>query len=81
MVAVSDTIIGPYVSNERNPIFSSRHLSYDNWVNSTGHGDMVELEDGRWYVVMLGVRGDVKAKIKYGTRNIYRSCYLGKRAL
>ena len=66
MVAVSDTIIGPYVSNERNPIFSSRHLSYDNWVNSTGHGDLVELEDGRWYIVMLGVRGDVKRKSNMG---------------
>ena len=60
MVAMSDKITGPYISNERNPIFSSRHLSYDNWVHSTGHGDLVELEDGRWYVVMLGIRGDVK---------------------
>lgn len=66
MVAVSDTISGPYVSNERNPIFSSRHLSYDNWVHSTGHGDLVELEDGRWYVMMLGVRGDVKRKSNMG---------------
>jgi alpha-N-arabinofuranosidase len=64
--AVSDTITGPYVSNERNPIFSSRHLSYDNWVHSTGHGDLVELEDGRWYVMMLGVRGDVKRKSNMG---------------
>ena len=66
MVAVSDTITGLYTSNERNPIFSSRHLSYDNWVHSTGHGDLVELEDGRWYVVMLGVRGDVKRKSNMG---------------
>ena len=66
MVAVSDTISGPYVSNERNPIFSSRHLSYDNWIHSTGHGDLVELEDGRWYVMMLGVRGDVKRKSNMG---------------
>ena len=66
MVAVSDTITGPYVSNERNPIFSSRHLSYDNWVHSTGHGDLIELEDGRWYVVMLGIRGDVKRKSNMG---------------
>ena len=55
-----------YISNERNPIFSSRHLSYDNWVHSTGHGDLVELEDGRWYIVMLGVRGDVKRKSNMG---------------
>ena len=66
MVAVSDKITGPYTSNERNPIFSSRHLSYDNWVHSTGHGDLVELEDGRWYIVMLGVRGDVKRKSNMG---------------
>ena len=66
MVAVSDKITGPYISNERNPIFSSRHLSYDNWVHSTGHGDFVELEDGRWYVVMLGIRGDIKRKSNMG---------------
>ena len=66
MVAVSDKITGPYTANERNPIFSSRHLSYDNWVHSTGHGDLVELEDGRWYIVMLGVRGDVKRKSNMG---------------
>ena len=66
MVAVSDKITGPYISNERNPIFSTRHLSYNNWVHSTGHGDLVELEDGRWYVVMLGIRGDVKRKSNMG---------------
>jgi alpha-N-arabinofuranosidase len=59
MIAVSNSITGPYISNERNPILSSRHLSYDNWVHSTGHGDLVELEDGRWFMVALGVRGDI----------------------
>lgn len=58
MVAVSDKITGPYHSNPRNPILTSRHLSYDNWVNSTGHGDLFELPDGRWYMVALGIRGD-----------------------
>lgn len=58
MVAVSDHITGPYLSNPRNPILTSRHLSYDHWVNSTGHGDLVELPDGRWYMVALGIRGD-----------------------
>lgn len=57
-VAVSDEITGPFHSNPRNPILSSRHLSYDNWVNSTGHADIVELPDGRWYMVALGIRGD-----------------------
>ena len=58
MVAVSDKITGPFTPNERNPILSSRHLSYDNWVHSTGHGDLIELSDGRWYIVALGIRGD-----------------------
>ena len=42
-IAVSDSLTGPYEGNERNPILTSRHLSYDNWVNSTGHADLVEL--------------------------------------
>jgi alpha-N-arabinofuranosidase len=58
MIAVSDRITGPYTSNPRNPILTSRHLSYDHWVHSTGHADLVELPDGRWYMVALGVRGD-----------------------
>ena len=58
MIAVSDSITGPYISNDRNPILSSRHLSYDNWVHSTGHADLVELDNGQWYMVALGIRGD-----------------------
>lgn len=58
MIAASKSIKGPFVSNERNPIFTTRHLSYDNWVHSTGHADLIELNDGRWYMVALGIRGD-----------------------
>ena len=57
-IAVGDAITGPYVGNPRNPILTSRHLSYDKWVHSTGHADLLELSDGRWYMVALGVRGD-----------------------
>lgn len=66
MVAVSDDITGPYISNARNPILTTRHLSYDYWVNSTGHADMVELEDGRWYMVCLGIRGDIERRSNMG---------------
>ena len=66
MVAVSDKIQGPYVSNDRNPILSTRNLSYDNWVHSTGHGDLVELDDGRWFMVSLGIRGDVERASNMG---------------
>lgn len=58
MIAVSEKITGPYIPNDRNPILTTRHLSYDNWVHSTGHADMIELNDGRWYMVALGIRGD-----------------------
>lgn len=66
MVAVSDSITGPYLSNPRNPILTTRHLSYDNWVNSTGHADMVELPDGRWYMVALGIRGEEERRSNMG---------------
>jgi len=65
-IAVSDVITGPYHSNPRNPILSSRHLSYDNWINSTGHADLVELPDGRWYMVALGIRGDEQRRSNMG---------------
>ena len=54
------------MGNERNPILTSRHLSYDHWVNSTGHADLVELADGRWYMVALGIRGDEERRSNMG---------------
>ena len=66
MIAVSDDIKGPYFSNPRNPILSTRHLTYDFWVNSTGHADLIELADGRWYMVALGIRGDVNRRSNMG---------------
>ncbi len=66
VVAVSDDVTGPYESNPRNPILSSRHLSYDHWVNSTGHADLIELPDGRWYMVALGIRGDLHRRSNMG---------------
>ena len=71
MIAVSDDITGPYVSNDRNPILTSRNLSYSNWVHSTGHADMVELADGRWYMVALGKRND-----EQGDSNMGRESHL-----
>lgn len=59
VIAMSDCVTGPFYPNERNPILTSRHLSYDNWVHSTGHADLFQLPDGRWYVVCLGIRAEV----------------------
>ena len=58
MIAASKNITGPYDANDRNPILSSRHLSYDYWINSTGHADMVELPNGEWRMVCLGIRNE-----------------------
>ena len=66
MIAVSDEITGPYISNDRNPILTTRNLSYSNWVHSTGHADMVELADGRWYMVALGKRNDEEGDSNMG---------------
>lgn len=71
MMAISDDIRGPYQSNPKNPILTSRHLSNNNWVHSTGHADLVELEDGRWYMVALGIRNDLM-----GTSNMGRESHL-----
>lgn len=71
MIAASEEISGPFESNPRNPILTSRHLSLNNWVHSTGHADLVELEDGRWYMVALGIRND-----KDGTSNMGRETHL-----
>ncbi len=66
MMAASDKITGPYESNPRNPILTVRHLSKNNWVTSVGHADMVELPDGRWYMVALGKRSDVESASNMG---------------
>ncbi len=54
----SKNIWGPYLSYEQNPILTQRHLNSErkNPITSTGHADLVELPDGRWYTVFLGTR-------------------------
>ena len=71
MIAASKEIFGPYLENPRNPILTSRHLTNDYFVNSTGHADLVELPDGRWYMVSLGKRNDLD-----GDSNMGRETYL-----
>ena len=66
MIAVSDNIRGPYIPNDRNPILTSRHITYGHWVNSVGHGDLIELKDGRWYLVTLGIRSEINTYSNMG---------------
>jgi len=54
----SRTIDGPYISYEKNPILTQRHLSRSrkNPITTTGHADFVETTAGKWYAVFLGCR-------------------------
>ena len=66
MIASSENIEGPYDSNPKNPILTSRHLSNNNWVHSTGHADLVQLKDNRWYMVSLGIRNEMDSTSNMG---------------
>jgi alpha-N-arabinofuranosidase len=66
MIASSENIEGPYDSNPKNPILTSRHLSNNNWVHSTGHADLVQLKDKRWYMVSLGIRNEMDSTSNMG---------------
>ncbi|MGI9603846.1 MAG: glycoside hydrolase family 43 protein [Acidimicrobiales bacterium] len=45
---------GPFEGCPSNPILS--HRSTDRPIQNTGHADLVELPDGSWWMVLLGVR-------------------------
>ena len=66
MIASSKNIEGPYDSNPKNQILTSRHLSNNNWVHSTGHADLVQLKDNRWYMVSLGIRNEMDSTSNMG---------------
>ncbi|WP_062516128.1 glycoside hydrolase family 43 protein [Demequina gelatinilytica] len=45
---------GPFESNPANPILTHRSIAHP--VEATGHPDLVELADGSWAMVYLGIR-------------------------
>lgn len=54
----SKSVDGPYISYEKNPILTQRHLDPNrmNPVTTTGHADFVEDKNGKWWAVFLGCR-------------------------
>ncbi|OHV45716.1 glycoside hydrolase family 43 protein [Pseudofrankia sp. BMG5.36] len=52
-IARSRSITGPFTGNPANPILT--HSGTEHPVQSTGHADLVELPDGEWAMVHLGV--------------------------
>ncbi|MDP4261424.1 MAG: glycoside hydrolase family 43 protein [Bacteroidota bacterium] len=49
---------GPFVSYEKNPILTQRHLdpARKDPVTTTGHAGFVQTKNGKWYAVFLGCR-------------------------
>jgi xylan 1,4-beta-xylosidase len=52
----SKDIMGPYESNRKNPILTHRNLGKSYPIACTGHADLVETQNGEWWMVLLGVR-------------------------
>lgn len=54
----SDSVTGPYVPYNKNPILTQRHLdrSRPYPVTTTGHADFVQTPAGEWWAVFLGCR-------------------------
>ncbi len=54
--ARATNIWGPYTPSPRNPILTHKHLSTSYPIQNVGHADIVETQNGEWYMVCLGVR-------------------------
>ncbi|WP_099466650.1 glycoside hydrolase family 43 protein [Konateibacter massiliensis] len=55
-ISRSKEIFGPYENYQGNPILTHRHLGKNYPICNVGHGDLVELKDNSWYMVLLGSR-------------------------
>ena len=56
-IARSRKIEGPYVGNPANPIFTHCSMAgQTSQIQGTGHGDLIQAADGKWYVVFLAYR-------------------------
>ncbi len=56
-IARSDTPWGPFESCPHNPILTHRD-DCSNSIQCTGHGDLIQAQNGRWWMVFLGNRPD-----------------------
>lgn len=55
-VASGTSIIEPFTGYNCNPILTHRHLGLDYPIVNVGHGDLVETQNGEWYMVVLASR-------------------------
>jgi xylan 1,4-beta-xylosidase len=52
----SDSIFGPFTLDNKNPIVTNRDFSHDSYLHHTGHADIVETQNGEWWMVLLATR-------------------------
>ncbi|PRD51343.1 glycoside hydrolase family 43 protein [Sphingobacterium gobiense] len=61
----SNSIFGPYVADQINPVLTHRHLGKDYPLQAIGHADLVQTQHGEWWSVVLGKR-TVNNKVPLG---------------
>ncbi len=55
-IARAEKVTGPYKSFPGNPILTMRHFGLHSEIANTGHGDLVQCQDGSWWMVFLASR-------------------------
>lgn len=71
-MARSRNLTGPYEGCPGNPVFTHRHLGHQAKVQNAGHGDLIQAENGSWYMVMLASR------MQGGASNLGRETFLAR---
>lgn len=68
VIFVADSPKGPFKPASSNPILTQRHFPKDrvNKIDWTGHADLVEGPDGKYYGVFLGIRPNEKDMVNTG---------------
>ncbi|WP_242689268.1 glycoside hydrolase family 43 protein [Pedobacter sp. SYSU D00535] len=64
----SDRVKGPYKPANNNPILTQRHFPKQrtNKMDWTGHADLIEGPNGKYYAVFLGIRPNEKDRVNTG---------------
>ncbi|KAF6801026.1 hypothetical protein CSOJ01_12075 [Colletotrichum sojae] len=60
-IARSENLLGPYESNENNPILTNRQT--DAYFQRVGHGDMFDDADGNWWIIVHASRSGPEVRI------------------
>lgn len=68
VIFMADNIKGPFVPAVNNPILTQRYFPAKraNKIDWTGHADLVEGKDGKYYGVFLGIRPNAKDRVNTG---------------